>query len=309
MIFLAWLLLHNATPTNGLRFDRGLADSPRCNRCSGGLEDGLHCFRDCPHSLEIWTRLGFIATDDFFHQHLLSWVEIHLRRPRGVLFLVVLWWCWRLRNEMVLGNVKWSIQDVLHRIDVTYRDVATCWGADDLDIVPVAKEVKWMPPQMGWIKLNTDGSCLGNPRKAGFGGLLRDDQGAWIHGFSAKIDIIDVLAAELHAMRFGLSLAWDLGHRNILCEIDSKEAVRLTTADAFPYFHIHGTVLADIRALLQRQWNVRVSHMFREGNFCANALAKRGATQMEEVTLWNSPPSDLHQLLLADCMGVVFNRV
>ena len=70
-----------------------------------------------------------------------------------------------------------------------------------------------------------------------------------------------------------------------------------------------GTVLADIRALLQRQWNVRVSHMFREGNFCADALAKRGATQMEEVTLWNSPPSDLHQLLLADCMGVVFNRV
>jgi len=34
------------------------------------------------------------------------------------------------------------------------------------------------------IIVNVNGSCLGNPIRAGFGGLLRHQTGSWIAGFS-----------------------------------------------------------------------------------------------------------------------------
>lgn len=40
--------------------------------------------------------------------------------------------------------------------------------------------VKWNAPPEGWIKINTDGSSIGNPGKAGCGSILRNDQGIFI---------------------------------------------------------------------------------------------------------------------------------
>ncbi len=47
--------------------------------------------------------------------------------------------------------------------------------------------VKWTPPPLGWFKLNTDGSSLGNPRLAGGGGVIRNHLGEWVGGFSRAI--------------------------------------------------------------------------------------------------------------------------
>lgn len=41
----------------------------------------------------------------------------------------------------------------------------------------IVVQIRWEKPQPGWIQLNTDGSALGNPGRAGGGGILRDDQG------------------------------------------------------------------------------------------------------------------------------------
>ena len=47
--------------------------------------------------------------------------------------------------------------------------------------------VRWNKPPSEWCKLNTDGASLGNPRKAGGGGLTRDSVGNWIKGFSRSV--------------------------------------------------------------------------------------------------------------------------
>ncbi|KAK4852601.1 hypothetical protein QYF36_025365 [Acer negundo] len=39
------------------------------------------------------------------------------------------------------------------------------------------KIVKWSRPPVGWIKLNCDGSCRGNPGNTGGGGIIRDSNG------------------------------------------------------------------------------------------------------------------------------------
>ena len=61
-------------------------------------------------------------------------------------------------------------------------------------------------PSNGWIKLNTDGSSLGNPRLAGGGGVLRDEHGNRMTGFSRKIGITTSYLAKRWAVRNGFNI-------------------------------------------------------------------------------------------------------
>ena len=51
----------------------------------------------------------------------------------------------------------------------------------------VVVNVRWNKPPVGWFKLNTDGASMGNPGKAGGGGLIRDSAGFWVKGFSRSL--------------------------------------------------------------------------------------------------------------------------
>ena len=59
--------------------------------------------------------------------------------------------------------------------------------------VPVA----WQKPPFGWAKLNTDGSALGNPGRAGGGDVIRDHSGHWIKGYSHALGTTNSFTAEL----------------------------------------------------------------------------------------------------------------
>ena len=81
--------------------------------------------------------------------------------------------------------------------------------------------IRWAVPNEPNIKLNTNGSSIGNPRMVSVGGLLRDSSGLWISGFSLNMDTATNNMAELEAVRQGLLLAWELGFKFIQLEIDS----------------------------------------------------------------------------------------
>ena len=45
----------------------------------------------------------------------------------------------------------------------------------------------WSLPPKGWFKANFDGATKGNPRKAGVGGIIRNEHGKGIAAFSTPI--------------------------------------------------------------------------------------------------------------------------
>ena len=87
-----------------------------------------------------------------------------------------------------------------------------------------------------------------------------------------------VLEVELEALKVGLSLAWDHGLRNILCETDSLEACIL----------LHGMLkhrnarvdclIRELHGLLDYEWQAHICHVIRSTNMVANFLAKIGVT-------------------------------
>ena len=92
--------------------------------------------------------------------------------------------------------------------------------------MPYVVQLHWIAPTYGVCKINTDGS-----RKSasgficGAGGLLRDNYGAWIKGFSVNLGVGSVLEAELWGIFWGLHLAWESSFRFVEVESDSSVAV------------------------------------------------------------------------------------
>ena len=168
----------------------------------------------------------------------------------------------------------------------------------------IEKEVRCSKPSIGWHKLNTDGSLVGANGLAGCGGVIRDSNGCWINGFTMSINTTSSIATELWALREGLHLCVNAHIQAVEIELDASAAISLLASNISSNRDLSG-LIDDCRELLLQLPQVKLSHVFREANFCADALARMGSP----VTNFNShfaspPPHCVIPLLLADSMGM-----
>ena len=132
-------------------------------------------------------------------------------------------------------------------------------------VIPVG----WNKPREGWFKLNSDGASFVNPGKAGGGGIIRDRQGAWVKGYARSIGFTSSIMAELWALRDGLRLADHLGIWQLEVELDAMVIVELLNSKKNPN-SVYAPLLFDCRYLLGKFPQVRVVHVFRKANKCAD---------------------------------------
>lgn len=151
--------------------------------------------------------------------------------------------------------------------------------------------------------LNVDGNSIGNPGPTGYGGLICSGEGKWQGGFYGSIGISDNLRAELAALYFGLTFAWDSGMRRLVCYSDSAMAIELVRAPV-AVLHREAALIANVQALLAKEWEVELLHTLREGNGSADVLANLGATKQEQFTVVTLPPLELGQWLPSDAMRI-----
>lgn len=126
------------------------------------------------------------------------------------------------------------------------------------------------------VKLNVDGSSIGNPGPSGFGGLIRNSNGEWLFGFYGSCGFTTNVNAELHAIDHGLRSTWDAGYKDIICESASLLALQLIEGDV-PSTHPHAPLISHIKEYRNQSWKLAFTHILREGNTGADWLAKRGA--------------------------------
>jgi len=93
-----------------------------------------------------------------------------------------------------LGNENWSnaklsfnIQSMVDTLKACYPCISSTTDEDQF--------IKWNNNNHFCVILNVDGSCLGSPIRAGYGGILRNYAGFFSSGFSGYIqnssDILD----------------------------------------------------------------------------------------------------------------------
>ncbi|RYR09761.1 hypothetical protein Ahy_B05g078168 [Arachis hypogaea] len=114
--------------------------------------------------------------------------------------------------------------------------------------------------------------------------------------------------AEIWGMYVGVKRASELGIKKLVVESDSKCAIILTQKMS-PKMHGNSSLIRTINELLMKMEDVKVRHIYREANFCADALAKLGQEHESRIKFWEQPPPYLFHHLLADASGMKFSRI
>ena len=146
--------------------------------------------------------------------------------------------------------------------------------------------VTWTPPQENWFKANSDGSFR-DPNHAGFGGIFRNSDAAFLGAFSCKAFVPWAIDTALLAVMAVVKVASDRNWFPLWLETDSMLVMH--------YFNNPSRVPWRLRTRWKncvasiRQLQVHISHIYRKRNRVADKLANFGATN-DNPTWWDSIP-------------------
>ncbi|KAH0717172.1 hypothetical protein KY285_013203 [Solanum tuberosum] len=120
-----------------------------------------------------------------------------------------------------------------------------------------------------------------NSGLAGYGGIARDDRGRWLGGFVGRLGVVTTscLTVELWAIHGGLTLAKNFNMKNVIIDTDSHEALMLMSTRGVVDNHPDRDVIEECRRILS-ELGISMMHTLREGNSCADHLAKLGRMQL-----------------------------
>ncbi|KAL4299003.1 hypothetical protein AHAS_Ahas17G0057400 [Arachis hypogaea] len=164
------------------------------------------------------------------------------------------------------------------------------------------------PPPCDWITLNTDGSMNGFTKKAGCGGLLRNENSKWIGGFSFNIGSCTAFKVELWGIDQGLKLAWTMGLKKVRVECDSKAVIESINSPKIRKNHPN-VLIRNIQNWKNRKWNILFVNIYREGNRCADCLAHKSLELDIGFHFWDTPPNEVVAFLSDDEQGIALPRL
>ncbi|OMO86355.1 reverse transcriptase [Corchorus capsularis] len=212
--YFVWECFHSILSTKLFLHSRKLTLDTSCHNCPGAIETIEHVLRSCQLAQTFWRSLPCPpALKHLSNAPFHDWVTGNLRSklpfcrhnvPWSFIFIYAIWELWLLRNAAIFKNSSPNPKAAESAIfkDVEFYAMA---GFKCKSLSPVFVPVKWHPPQIGWFKLNSDGSFIGNPGRGGVGAIIHNHEGNWVTGSHRSIGIVSSVEAELWALRDGLN--------------------------------------------------------------------------------------------------------
>ncbi|KAF7843890.1 putative ribonuclease H protein [Senna tora] len=289
-----WICGHNKLLTNVERVKRGMTDLSFCMRCNRSCEDSLHAIRDCPRVQNTWMRLvkpSFWPI--FFGSDLHSWLKLNLYKNLG-----------SANSNWGMNNAMDIFFTIIQRVHNYNSDFEALLDSSQQKPVQVSRVVRWIPPDEGLVKVNVDGavSRVGE-QSAACGGIICDDSGCYIVGFTRRLGSCSSNQAELWSVYMGLYTAWLYGFRRVAVEMDSLVALEMIKGTILDN-HPCASLMGRIQEFHQRDWEVKVLHMYREGNKVADAMAHEAYHGGNSLSFVNTPSSKVVATLEADDLGL-----
>ncbi|KAF8400019.1 hypothetical protein HHK36_015892 [Tetracentron sinense] len=181
----------------------------------------------------------------------------------------VAWFIWRCMHNAIV-----VFKELLQKKVLFDSSCPICGGNSPLQDEACFK--RWIPPTVGWVKVNVDGAAVNEGKFAGVGGIACDHHGHIFVGFVKSLCGGSPRVVEVAALRDGVSFAMAQGCRSAVFVFDSKSLVKavLGGADAI-HWEIQSTVL-DIRVDLANLREFQILFCPRIANSYAHHLASFG---------------------------------
>jgi ribonuclease HI len=322
---LVWRLMHGKIPSDENLMIRGCNLASQCSLCCKQSESSWHLFFECDFAVQIWMWFSSIININCTFN---SPYDIWSICDRGwspqckivilsALICIIngIWYC---RNQVRFQNRRISKHSIISSISSatylsgTYTKKFSYNSMRDFLILkafnicihpskaPMIREVLWQPPLLDWIKCNTDGAAHGSPGLSACGGIFRNSSSLCVGWFAENLGIHNAFYAELVGAMKAIELAAAHNWHNLWLETDSKLVVL-----AFKNSSIIPWQLSNRWSnclVLISHMNFVVSHIFREGNQSADAIANIGLLSLEP--LWNVVlPSQVREIFVRELLG------
>ncbi|XP_026420233.1 uncharacterized protein LOC113316230 [Papaver somniferum] len=197
---------------------------------------------------------------------------------------------WFQRNRCVYDkdkvNVK-VIQDIIVKLtaECEIRMKAHIWNTSyDLQVLNFfglkCKHIRTSKihaiffnlPQMGQILLCCDGASQGNPGAAGYGFIARNSEGECIVSIAGGLGIATNYYVEVLAILCAGERAIHRGYTHLIFTSDSQEVIEAFKSHRILWFSINRW-----RRICTSVEDLKLCHSYREINFSADTLAKKGS--------------------------------
>jgi ribonuclease HI len=314
-----WQMVHDRLKTKARLASWQIGDSC-CNTCLLFDETTLHVLRDCPIAANVWHHLLTVHDrGQFFVLNFNEWIKFNLENRFGqnhgsdwqAIWATTCFLLWQWRNksihdaEFVSPMNPWQVSlNYVNMYKISMQAEERIQHSKDKQHI----DVKWLIPSPGWFVMNSDGAAKMSVRKAGCGGVLRNDIGIWVEGFSKALGDTTAYMAELWGIYEGLCIAHRRGVVRLELRTDSQviaQSLQNSTSGSV----MGGALMKKIRSLMNGAWEIRIIHVFREANRCADALADMGCDGISGIAFFASPPSRVRQIVEDDARGVCCPRL
>lgn len=295
--FIYWRWFYGKLPTDENLRTRGCAIVSVCNCCMNSVETFDHLFLRCPFALELWSWLGGKLNCVMNLASLASILEcvpcscstqitdIFVAAVIHTLHII-----WLSRNSLRFSSDVVSLHAAKVRLHAAISmsgnlSAGHCLPSDLAILDAFNIVVIWKAPFPPWRKVNTDGSMVGN--HAACGDIFRDHLGTFLGAFTCNLGPDTVFSSEILGYIFALEFAAQNGWYNLWLESDSSSALAALKNHAL------------VPIMLRNRWHnacqlgvqVISSHIYREGNVCADRLANMGNSVQGAVWLSSLPPA------------------
>ncbi|XP_024190514.1 uncharacterized protein LOC112194518 [Rosa chinensis] len=141
-------------------------------------------------------------------------------------------------------------------------------------------------PPGSWFKANSDGSFR-DLNQAGYGAIFRNSDATFLDAFSCNAQVSCAIDAELLAVLEVIKVAKERGWFPLWIETDSRLALQYFKKPGLTPWRLRVQWMNSLASISQFQ--VHITHVFREGNQVADKLANYGALNSGSVW-WDSIP-------------------
>ncbi|CAN1146862.1 hypothetical protein LINPERPRIM_LOCUS5387 [Linum perenne] len=115
------------------------------------------------------------------------------------------------------------------------------------------------------------------------------------------------MRVELRVAEIGHMIAWDGGYKKVHLQLDSLEAVTTILGNQEEDSR-HSRMLDTINEIRSRNWEVIISHIFREGNRVADLLAHHRHTLEFGSHVNYTYSHEIGRVIWSDHVGTYFPR-
>ena len=234
--------MHNSIGVKVCLVKRGVVVDDLCPICQRKPESIIHAIRDCVWVKTIWIQLEVsISNQVFWTSNLQDWIILNGKAssscdrgnlPWKSIFSFAMYDIWKNRN-MVVFNRRVPNQNLSKEIMNQSLEFFYCVQSPRSPSLKALRAIQWEKPPTGWKKLNTNGSCLNGSDRTGCGGLVRDEHGSWIGGFTRYIGSTNSFIAELWGLKEGLLLCYNLNIDFLLVEVVAQAVVEIFKNDSY----------------------------------------------------------------------------